>query len=39
MIEVNEGVRWPKFALQLLAGNHLPRVLQKGSQNLQWLLL
>jgi hypothetical protein len=39
MIEVDEGVRRPELVAQFVSGDNLSRVLQQGSENLQWLLL
>ena len=39
MIEINKGIRRPKFIAKLLARDHLPGMLQQHRQNLQGLFL
>ena len=39
MIEVDEGVRWPELAAQLLASNEFSRSFQQSHQQLQGLFL
>jgi hypothetical protein len=39
MIEIDKGVRWPKFAAQFLSGNHFPWPFKQRGQHLQRLFL
>jgi hypothetical protein len=39
VIEIDEGVRWPKSAAKLFSGNHLAGMFEQYAQDLERLFL